>query len=140
MANGNALIAVDGKLAEAYNAAPKTRQKKALSAMRQALRTSPTRLTTAPHLSKKESSLLLKINRGLSETQYARLQELNDKLEFATVTAEEHAELLQLADLAEQLAVERLQAVLALAKLRKVAPAEMMRRLGMTPGASAKDL
>lgn len=140
MANGNAHIAVDAKLAEAYNAAPKTRQKKALSAMRQALRTAPARRSTAPHLSKKESRLFLKINRGLSETQSERLQELNDKLEFSTVTAEEHAELLQLADLAEQLTVERLQAVLALAKLRKVAPAELMRQLGLTPGASAKSL
>lgn len=138
MANGNALIAVDAKLAEAYNAAPKTRQKKALSAMRQALRTVPTRQSEVPRLSKKESSLFLKINRGLSETQYERLQELNDKLEFSTVTAEEHAELLQLADLAEQLTVERLQAVIALAKLRQVAPAEMMRQLGMTPGSSTK--
>jgi hypothetical protein len=138
MANGTATITVDAKLAEAYNAAPKTRQKKALSAMRQALRTMPTRQSVAPRLSKKESRLLLKINRGLSAAQYERLQELNDKLEFSTVTAEEHAELLQLADLAEQLTVERLQAVLAIAKLRKVAPAEMMRQLGMTPGSSAK--
>lgn len=131
MANGNALIAVDAKLADAYNAAPKTRQKKALSAMRQALRAAPTHQTAAPHLSKKESELFLKINRGLSEAQYKRLQELNDKLEFSTVTAKEHAELLQLADFAEQLTVERLQAVLALAKLRKVAPAEIMQQLGI---------
>lgn len=140
MANGNALIAVDAKLAEAYNTAPKTRQKKALSAMRQALRVAPTRQTAPPHLSKKESELFLKINRGLSAAQYERLQELNDKLEFSTVTAEEHAELLQLAEIAEQLTVERLQAVIALAKLRKVAPAEMMRQLGLTPGSSAKVL
>ena len=131
MANGNAIITVDVKLAEAYNAAPKTRQKKALSAMRQALQTVSPSKSKAPRLSKKETELFLKINRGLSEVQRQRLHELNDKLEYSTITDEEHAELLSLTDLAEQISVDRLQAIIDLAKLRKVSPAEMMRQLGM---------
>jgi hypothetical protein len=56
MANGNATITVDAKLAAAYNAAPKTQQKKALSALRQALRAVPDRKPKAARLSQRETA------------------------------------------------------------------------------------
>ena len=57
---------------------------------------------------------------------------------FESVSAEEHAELLRLADAAEALTVERLKAVVELAKYRNLPLDEMMRQLGMTPGKHAR--
>ena len=82
MSTRNATIIIDAKLAADYNAAPKTRQKKALSAMRQALRTEKERTAKIPRLSKRETQLFLRINRGLSEEQWRRMEELNEKVTF----------------------------------------------------------
>jgi hypothetical protein len=131
MSTRNATIIIDAKLAADYNAAPKTRQKKALSAMRQALRTEKERKAKVPRLSKRESQLFLRINRGLSEEQRRRMEELNEKVEESTITDEEHAELLRLAELAERISVDRLRAVIDLAKLRKVSPEALMKQLEM---------
>lgn len=131
MSTRNATIIIDAKLAADYNAAPKTRQKKALSAMRQALRTEKERTAKIPRLSKRETQLFLRINRGLSEEQWRRMEELNEKVEESTITDEEHAELLWLAELAERISVDRLRAVIDLAKLRKVSPEALMKQLEM---------
>jgi hypothetical protein len=138
MAMRSATIAVDAELAAAYNAAPKTSQKKALSAMRRALQPAPTPKTKAPRLSKKETELFLKINRGLSEEQRQRLDELNEKIEESVLTDEEHAELLSLAELVERISVERLRAIIDLAKLRKVPPEELMQQLGIEPSSDGR--
>lgn len=129
MANGSATITVEPSLARAYNAAPKATQKRVQAALRQALRQVTVPVTAAPRLSKRESALFLVINRGLSEKQWQRMNELNAKIEAANVTGKEHAELLRLAKRAEKMQVARLRAVIELAHLRKVAPAEMMRQL-----------
>jgi hypothetical protein len=129
MSTRSATIIVDTRLAADYNAAPKTRQKKALSAMRQALRTEKERKAKVPRLSKRETELFLRINRGLSEEQRRRMEELNEKVEESTITDEEHAELLRLAELAERISVDRLRAVVDLAKLRKISPEALMKQL-----------
>ena len=129
MSTRSATIIIDANLAEAYNAAPKTRKKKALSAMRQVLRPAKERKTRVPRLSKIETELFLRINRGLSEEQRRRMEELNEKVEESTITDEEHAELLRLAELAERISVDRLQAVITLAKLRKISPEALMKQL-----------
>lgn len=54
MSTRSAVIQVEPDLAEAFNAAPKTRQKKALSATRQALRTEKERKAKVPRPSKRE--------------------------------------------------------------------------------------
>ncbi len=131
MSTRSTTIIIDAKLAADYNAAPKTRQKKALSAMRQALRTEKERKAEVPRLSKRETQLFLRINRGLSEEQRRRMEELNEKVEESTITDEEHAELLRLAELAERISVDRLRAVIDLAKLRKVSPEALMKQLEM---------
>jgi hemerythrin-like domain-containing protein len=131
MSTRNGSIIVDATLAEAYNAAPKTRKKQALSAMRQVLRPRKERKVKVPHLSKKETELFLRINRSLSEEQRRRIEELNEKIEESTITEEEHAELLRLVEMAERLSVDRLRAIVALAKLRKMSPEALMRQLEM---------
>lgn len=127
MAARSAVIRVEPDLAEAYNSAPPKEQARLKAVLRTELRL--VRKPAAPHLSKKESELFLKINRGLPEEQWQRMAELNEKLEDAGLTEEEHAELLRLAKRSERLQVERLRAVIELAKLRQVEPEEMMRKL-----------
>jgi hypothetical protein len=129
MANGTAIIKVEPGLAKAYNAAPKATQKKAQAALRQALRQVPVPIAEAPRLSKRESELFLTINRCLSDKQWQRMTELNEKIEAETATDKEHTELLRLAKRAEKMQVERLRAVIELAQLRKVAPEEILRQL-----------
>lgn len=79
MATRTAVIQVEPDLAEALNAAPKTRKKQALSAMRQVLRPAGRRKGNVPRLSKKETELFLKINRTLPEDKQQRYDELNEK-------------------------------------------------------------
>jgi hypothetical protein len=67
----------------------------------------------------------------LSEEQRRRIEELNEKIEESTITEEEHAELLRLVEMAERLSVDRLRAIVALAKLRKMSPEALMRQLEM---------
>jgi hypothetical protein len=138
MANGTSAIIVDAGLAAAYNAAPKTKQKEALSAMRSVLREPKPDQIKTPRLSKKETELFLKINRGLSEAQRQRLDELNEKIEDSFLTDEEHAELLRLTGRVEKLWVERLRAIIDLAKLRKMPPEELMRQLEIEHPSYAK--
>lgn len=131
MSTRSAVIQVEPDLAEAFNAAPKARKRQALSAMRQVLRPAKERKIKAPRLSKKETELFLRINRGLSEEQRQRMEELNEKIEESTITDKEHAELLRLAEMAERISVDRLQAIVDLAKLRKISPEALMRQLEM---------
>lgn len=135
MANRNAETIIDAKLAEAFYAAPKARQKKALSAFRRALQEQKQKLTqsTTPRLNRKESALFLKINATLPADKQKRYQELRQKREDETLTAKEHAELMEFVEEIHQIWVERLQAVHELAKLRKVSTREMMRQLGVDP-------
>jgi hypothetical protein len=127
MATRSAVIRVEPDLAEAYNSAPAQEQSRVRAVMRGELRLVPKQM--APRLSKKETELFLKINRGLSEEQWQRMADLNEKLEESDITDVEHAELLRLARRSERLQVERLRAVIELAKLRQVQPEEMMRQL-----------
>ena len=138
MANGTATITVDADIAREWKAASAVKRKQLQARLRTWLKSSEPVQKQAPHLSRKESALLLKINQDLEPQQRQRLEELTDKMEFASISAEEHAELLRLADVAEALTVERLEAVIELAKYRKLPIDEMMRQLGMTPGKHAR--
>jgi len=133
MSTRSATIIVDATLAEAYNAAPKTRKKQALSAMRQVLRPTKERKAKVPRLSKKETELFLRINRTLPENKQRLYEELTEKRIEETLTKKEHAELLRLIEELEQIWVERLQAIIDLARVRKISPREMMRQLGVDP-------
>ncbi|MGH9842789.1 MAG: STAS/SEC14 domain-containing protein [Blastocatellia bacterium] len=131
MANGTEAILIDAGLAAAYNSAPKTKQKKALSALRRALQEPVS--SGIPRLSKKETSLFLRINRGLPQEKQQRYDELRQKREDETLTQAEHAELLQFVEEIETIWADRLQAILALAKLRRISPRELMKQLEIEP-------
>ncbi|MFN0120732.1 MAG: hypothetical protein ACKV2V_09545 [Blastocatellia bacterium] len=126
-----ASIIVEARLAEAYNTAPKTRQRKALSAMRQALRTVPGGKPAAPRLSEKETELFLRINRNLPAEQQLRYDELREKREQETLTPTEHDELRQFVAEVETLWADRLQALTELARLRRIPARELMKQLGI---------
>jgi hypothetical protein len=133
MATRSSVIQVEPDLADAFNAAPKTRKKQALSAMRQVLRLARKHKVKVPRLSKKETGLFLKINRALPEDKQQRYDELTVKRFEATLTKREHAELLRLIEDWQQIWSERWQAVIDLAKLRKISPREMMKQLSIDP-------
>ncbi|HEY6403458.1 MAG TPA: hypothetical protein VI479_18690 [Blastocatellia bacterium] len=133
MATRSSVIQVEPDLAEAFNAAPKTRKKQALSAMRQVLRPARRHKVKVPRPSKKETELFLKINRALPEDKQQRYDELTKKRFEETLTKREHAELLRLIEDLQQIWSERWQAVIDLAKLRKISPREMLKQLGIDP-------
>lgn len=129
MSTRSAVIQIEPELAEAFNTAPKREQERVKSAMRSLLRLVPATPQPAQRLTRKETALFLKINRGLSEPQRQRLEALNEKIEDSVLTAEEHTELLRLTDRVEKLWVGRLRALIELAKLRQLPPEELMRQL-----------
>ena len=129
MANGSATITVEPSLASAYNAAPKATQKRVQAALRQALRQVTVPVTAAPRLSKRESELFLRINRTVTEAQQQRFEVLTAKRLAGTLPKREHTELGTLIAEIERLGVDRLQAVIELARLRKVPPEELAKQL-----------
>ncbi|MGH9937615.1 MAG: hypothetical protein ACREAM_15305 [Blastocatellia bacterium] len=133
MATRSAVIQVEPDLAEAFNAAPEQQQERVKSAMRSLLRLVPTIREKAPRLSKKESALFLKINRNLSEDKQKRYDELTEKRLDDRLTEQEYSELGALIKEIEQIWGERLQAVIDLARLRKMAPEKMMKQLELDP-------
>lgn len=82
-------------------------------------------------LSEQESALLLIINRGLLTAQQARLEELIRQRQAEELTDAELTELIALTDQAEQLQVERLEALVELAAVRGETPAAVMAALGL---------
>lgn len=133
MATRSTTVIVDERLAATYHAAPKTRQKKALSAMRRALQTSSTSKRIIPHLSKRETALFCRINRSLPVDQQGRYDDLRAKQEQGKLTPLEHTELVRYTEKITDLWSDRLQALIALARLRRVSPKRLMRQLVIVP-------
>jgi hypothetical protein len=133
MATRKATIIVDPRLATAYSAAPKQQQKQAQLAMRQALQASLVPRPKEPCLSKKETALFLRINRPLTPEQQERYDALRSTREDETLTPVEHTELPHFVEEIATLWVDRLQALLALARLRRLSPQHLMQQLGIAP-------
>lgn len=133
MATRSAAMMVDERLATAYNAAPKARQKKARSALRQALQASVTPGRNVAHLTKRETSLFRRINRSLPAERQHRYDELRNKREQEQLTPIEHAELLQYVEEIITLWNDRVRALVALARLRRVSPQQLMQQLAIDP-------
>jgi len=133
MATRSATITVDSSLAAVYNAAPKTRQQQARLAMRWALQASLVTSPKEPRLSKQETALFLRINRSLTPEQQERYDELRAKREDETLTPAEHVELLQFVEEIETLWIDRLQALLELARLWRISPQKLMQQLAIVP-------
>lgn len=78
-----------------------------------------------------EAELLQQINRGLPREVQQRYEALIEKRDARTLSPEEHSELLQLTDRAEQADGERLEALIELARLRQISLEELLRDLGL---------
>jgi hypothetical protein len=89
------------------------------------------------YLPREEVRLLEKINEGLSPETWQRYRALKAKRDAATLTPEEHAELIALSDMIEAWNVRRLEFVAELARLREVPFPELVRQLGLVPAADA---
>ena len=85
----------------------------------------------APHLSAKESELLLKINQGLPSEVRARLNRLAAKRRANTLTTEEQHELIGLTNQLENAEAKRVEALGELARLRGVSVTALMQDLGI---------
>lgn len=135
MAMRNTIIKVETDLAEAFNTAPKQQQEKVKTAMRGLLKLVPSKSEkNVPHLSKREATLRLKINDGLSLDTRDRMQVLTDKMEYESITEAEHAELIELTELMEKKWCDQLKAIIELAKLKQISLDEMLMQLGKKPG------
>lgn len=71
-------------------------------------------------VSAQEAQLLEVINNHLPEDEQVRLDTLRDRCEWGELTEAEHQELIGYEDLLEQQRVERLEALIELAKLRNI--------------------
>jgi len=87
----------------------------------------------APHLSAKESELLMKINQGLPAEAQTRLNALANKRRAGTLTSEEHRELLGLVNQLENAEAKRVEALGELARWRGVSVTTLMQNLGIRP-------
>jgi len=85
----------------------------------------------APSLPKDETELLQQINCGLPADIRQRYDALNAKLHDETITPEEHEELLRLIDRFELADAERMQRLIALARLRSVSGDTLMGQPGI---------
>ena len=71
-------------------------------------------------VSAKEAQLLEVIENHLPEDEQARLDTLRDRCEWSELSEAEHQELIGYEDLLEQQRVERLEALIELAKIRNI--------------------
>jgi hypothetical protein len=87
---------------------------------------------TAP---RRESELLLQINRTLDQARQERFGVLMEKRRAEDLTAEEHRELLVLTEQTEALQAQRMRALAELAEIRAVPLRQVMQDLGIRPRA-----
>lgn len=86
----------------------------------------------APLISKRESQLLLKINKPLlSSKAQIECDFLYQKLREETITDNEHLKLMSLLKRREKKGSERLKALIELAQLKKQSPKELMKQMGL---------
>jgi hypothetical protein len=85
----------------------------------------------AVSVSQAETELFQRINQGLPPHTRAHYNELAAKLQEETLSPAEQEELLRLTDQLEQLEVERLRALIALAQVRGVSVDTLMDQLGL---------
>lgn len=80
------------------------------------------------------SNLRIKINNTVLErSKRERYIELSEKVEEEIITAEEHKELLVLAEEEEQITAQRLKLLLELSQLRNIPLSQLMREMGLVP-------
>ena len=87
----------------------------------------------APRLSRTESELLTKINRGVPADLQSRYDELIGKRREATLSQPEYDELLRLTEQIESWDVNRVELLAELARSRKTTLPALMKDLGIKP-------
>jgi hypothetical protein len=87
----------------------------------------------APHLSSRESELLLKINEGFSEEFWRRFKELKARLDAEKLSEEERQEFIGLNAQLEGKNAERIAHLAQLARLRGMTLPKVMQQLGIGP-------
>jgi len=85
-------------------------------------------------LSPKEAALLKKINNGFPIEKWQRLQDLDRKMEEATLSAQEYTELTSLTNVYEKYCVQRIRLLKKLALLRNMSVEETLHQLGLQHG------
>lgn len=87
------------------------------------------------YVDQSETELLLRINEGLPAESQNRFEELVVKREAESISPEELAELINLMERIELRDGERLEALAALARSRRISLLELMTNLGIVPRA-----
>jgi hypothetical protein len=85
----------------------------------------------APSLSSNETALLMRISARPTDAESSRYTELAAKRDAESLTTEEHQELISLGDQIEALDVDRVEALVELARLRQTTLADVMQQLGI---------
>jgi len=84
-------------------------------------------------ISKRESQLLLKINKPLLSIEAQnQFDLLYPKLQAETISEREHKTLMTLISRREKKGVKRLEALIELAQLKKKSPKELMKKMGLS--------
>ena len=94
----------------------------------------------APKVDELELDLLSKINKGLDNAIYQRLDALTAKRKSETISKEEYKELLDLVEIIENENVERLRYLGQLAQLKNISVRTLMKQLDIKPRGYEKDL
>jgi hypothetical protein len=87
----------------------------------------------APHVPADEAALLIRIDQGFPADLRQRYEALITKRSDASLTPEEHAELLVLTDRVAALGADRVAALAELARLRGTSLRDVMHALGIQP-------
>lgn len=85
----------------------------------------------APHLGKEETQVLEQIHHAIPTNLQTRFDHLLEKRDAFTITEAEHAELLELTDVIENLEARRVTLLGDLARYRGVGLEQVMRDLGI---------
>jgi hypothetical protein len=88
---------------------------------------------TIPTEKAREKELIAQISKGLSETFWVKLRELNTKRKQETLTEAEHIELRKLVVQMEQWGVQRITIASEIAGLRGVSLQQTVAELGLQP-------
>jgi hypothetical protein len=89
--------------------------------------------STSGRLSPEETELLQRINASLSAMEWERYRALLAKRDAENLSDNEQADLIALSDKLEEANVRRMDAVVELARVRKVTVPELMSTLGLSP-------
>ncbi|HSH05471.1 MAG TPA: hypothetical protein VLL52_23345 [Anaerolineae bacterium] len=80
-----------------------------------------------------EASLLAQVNLGVSSELWQKYYRLVEKRQDESITSEELTNLIGLTDMLEQANINRMQALIKLAKLRQVSLEDLMTQLNIQP-------